>query len=275
MMTTRSERDAIRFASLRADELRQAAREDALVILPVASTEQHGRHLPVMVDTLLATEIAERAALRLASDGRALVAPCVWHGLAEHHMSFGGTFTLDFPTFLAVLRCLCGSLVRHGFRRIALLNGHGGNEAGLRVVVDELARDFDAPIVTVTYWRAAAESFSAILHDQENVRHACEAETSMVLALRPDLVRTDHLADAVGPARPSAPEVAGSALHRWHAFDERTETGVIGNAAHASADKGERLLKAAAEAVAARLGHAEVWRTREPLARVSFLTQGD
>jgi creatinine amidohydrolase len=272
-MTTGFERDAVRFASLRADQLRQAARDDALIILPVASTEQHGRHLPVMVDTLLATEIAERAALRLAGDGPVLVAPCVWHGLAEHHMSFGGTFTLDFPSFLGVLRCLCGSLVRHGFRRIALLNGHGGNEAGLRVVVDELARDFDEPIVTLTYWRAAAESFSAILEDQENVRHACEAETSMVLALRPDLVRTDRLADAVGPARPSAPEVAGATLHRWHAFDERTETGVIGNAARASAARGARLLAAAAPAAAAQLRHPAVWSPRERLPGAAFLVE--
>src|SRR4051794_39892679 len=110
MSTNDSARDVIRFTTRRSDELRAAAQQDTLIILPVASTEQHGPHLPVMVDTLLVTEIAERAALQLSTSMPVLVAPCVWHGLAEHHMSFGGTFTLDFVTFLAVLRCLCRSL---------------------------------------------------------------------------------------------------------------------------------------------------------------------
>lgn len=260
-----NDRDHIRYGTRRADELRDAAKRDAIVIMPVASIEQHGPHLPVFVDSLLATEIAERAAMQLGASEPVLVAPCMWHGLAEHHMSFGGTFTLDFPAFLSVLRCLCGSLVRHGFRRIALLNGHGGNEAALRVVVDELARDFEAPIVTLTYWRAAAEAFAGILEDQENVRHACEAETSMMLALRPDLVRDDLLGEAVGPQRASAPEIVGSAVHRWHAFDERTTTGVIGSAAHASAEKGERLLQAAGKAVAEHLGHPDLWTKRQAI----------
>jgi len=67
-----------------------------------------------------------------------VVAPTVWSGLSEHHMPFGGTFTLDFATFKSLIECLCRSLLRLGFRRVLLLNGHGGNVAALRVVVDEL-----------------------------------------------------------------------------------------------------------------------------------------
>ena len=79
-----------------------------------------------------------RAARLLTERQPVVVAPTVWNGLAEHHMALGGTITLDFQTFFALLRCICGSMVRHGFRRLLLLNGHGGNITALNVIVGEL-----------------------------------------------------------------------------------------------------------------------------------------
>ncbi|MEY9104495.1 creatinine amidohydrolase/Fe(II)-dependent formamide hydrolase-like protein [Bradyrhizobium yuanmingense] len=70
----------------------------------------------------------------------------LWTGLSQHHMSFGGTFTLDFQTLFNMIRCVCESVVRHGFRRIVLLNGHGGNENALRVCA-ELSPKLGGPIV--------------------------------------------------------------------------------------------------------------------------------
>jgi creatinine amidohydrolase len=116
-----------------------------------------------------------------------VITPPVWHGLAEHHLSLGGTITLDFETFYAVLRCVVRSLVKQGFRRVLLLNGHGGNIAALNVAVGELTREFDIPLATITYWRVVEKEYEAILERQRTVLHACEAETSMVLALVPEL----------------------------------------------------------------------------------------
>src|SRR5580704_9479228 len=96
----------VEWRKLRADELRERARADALVILPIGSIEQHGPHLPVEVDSML---------------GETVALPMLWTGLSEHHMSFGGTITLDVATFTAVIEGICTSIVRHGFRRIALL----------------------------------------------------------------------------------------------------------------------------------------------------------
>ena len=85
---------------LRADELREQAREDAIVILPVASLEQHGPHLPVEVDSMLGETVAARTAGKVLAGGqKVLVLPVLWTGLSEHHMSFGGTVTLDNATF--------------------------------------------------------------------------------------------------------------------------------------------------------------------------------
>jgi creatinine amidohydrolase len=245
---------------LKAAEINALAARDAVVIVPVGSTEQHGPHLPTQVDSLLVGEIARRAARLAAASTPVVVAPTVWSGLAEHHMSLGGTLSLDFATFLALLRCICRSLLRQGFRRILLLNGHGGNIAALTVVVNELAVELAAPIATTSYWPLASEAFGRILERQKNVRHACEAETSMLLALAPDLVDMSRAADAVGPTSRELAEVVGSeAVHRWRSFKSRTHHGAIGDPRAASASKGERLLSAAAEAVAGVVANEEFW----------------
>lgn len=246
--------------NLKAPELRDLAKKDAVVIVPVASTEQHGPHLPTQVDCLLVGEIARRTAEQASKSVPTIVTPVVWTGLAEHHMSLGATISLDFDAFFAVLRGICTSLTRHGFRKILLLNGHGGNIAALTVIVNELAPALNAPIATTTYWLLAQPAFAKILEKQANVRHACEAETSMVLALKPELVDMSQAANAVGPTSPELVTVIGTAAaHRWQSFRSRTSHGAIGDPRAASAEKGERLLKAAADAIASLITNNEFW----------------
>jgi creatinine amidohydrolase len=244
---------------LKAGEINALAARDAVVIVPVGSTEQHGPHLPTQVDSLLVGEIARRAARRVG-DLPIVITPTVWSGLAEHHMSLGGTLSLDFSTFFAVLRCLCRSLVRQGFSRILLLNGHGGNIAALTVVVNELAVELDAPIATTSYWPLAKDEFARVLERQKTVRHACEAETSMLLAVAPELVDMSRAEHAVGPTERELAEVTGTeAAHRWRSFKARTSHGAIGDPRVATAEKGERLLDAAATAVARLVANGEFW----------------
>ncbi|WGF86463.1 creatininase family protein [Marinivivus vitaminiproducens] len=249
----------VEWGRLRAHELRALAEREAVVIVPVGSLEQHGPHLPTFTDTLLVSEVAIRAA-RLAYERQpVLVTPCVWTGLSEHHMIFGGTVTLDYATFAALLRGIVGSLVQHGFERICLLNGHGGNVAALRTITEELTLEFDVPIVSGTYWHIAGERVNALLETQDTIRHACEAETSMVMALAPERVDRDKLADADhdddNARSPSDP------LYRWSDFAERTPTGALGTPSAATPEKGERLLAEAAAVLADRLADAGLWTT--------------
>lgn len=245
---------------LKAADLNGLADRDAVVILPVASTEQHGPHLPTQVDALLVGEIARRAA-RLASERvPVVVAPTVWSGLAEHHMSLGGTLSLGLAEFHALLRALCRSIVRQRFRRVLILNGHGGNIAAIGAIANELGAELAAPIAATTYWLLAREAFAKILERQTTVRHACEAETSMVLALAPDLVDMKLAEQAVGPTSPEIFEIAGSEVQRYRSFQARTSHGAIGDPRAASAEKGERLLNAAAEAVAALVANDAFWK---------------
>ena len=241
---------------LRADELRDRAQQDAIVILPVGSLEQHGPHLPVEVDTLLGETIAVRAAAKIAAKGQSVVVlPMLWTGLSEHHMSFGGTITLESATFAAVVGDIVRSAVRHGFKKIVLLNAHGGNENALRTITDDLTPKLGVPIVQFTYWYAAAVPIAKILEKQGGLTHACEAETSMTMAIRPDKVAVDRIPTDMSNDTGDVP----SGVYRWRSVASRTASGALGHPEAASAEKGERLLEAISAAVADKLCDKDLW----------------
>jgi creatinine amidohydrolase len=243
-----------------AEELRQKAKEDAIVLLPVASTEQHGPHLATGVDTFLGGEGCRRAAMIVTRSRPIVVAPVVWMGLAEHHVAFGGTFSLSLPTYHSLLRELCGSILRAGFMKILIVNSHGGNIAALNTLTTDLAQELKAPIATATLYSLPHESgaYAEILEDQKGVRHACEAETSMMLAAFSDCVRRERISEAHGPMG-SAALGAVPALNLWRSFKEITPSGVLGDARKATPAKGDKLLDIAAELLAARLIAGEPW----------------
>ncbi|HEX5325263.1 MAG TPA: creatininase family protein [Acetobacteraceae bacterium] len=244
----------VEWRNLRADQLRQ--RTGAIVIAPVAALEQHGPHLPVEVDSRLAETIALRTARKVAARGEdALVLPVIWTGLSEHHMSFGGTITLDLPAFAALIEGVCRSLLRHGFHRIVLLNAHGGNENALRTITDELTPKLSVPIVQFTYWHAAAPVIAELLETQTALQHACEAETSMMMAVRPDLVARER----IGLAKANRTPDTEPGVYRWRTIAARSASGVIGNPEAADADKGERLFEAISERLADKLCSRELW----------------
>ena len=250
----------VEWRRLRADQLRERALDDTIVILPVGSIEQHGPHLPVEVDSLLGEAVAVRTARVLAEKGvSALVLPMLWTGLSEHHMSFGGTVTLDLPLFTQLIEGICRSVLRHGFKRIVLLNAHGGNENALRNATDDLSVRLRTPIVQFTYWYAAAEPIRAILETQSGLSHACEAETSMMMALRPELVARERIPLAKVNRRPDVADIVGGGVYRWRSVGSRSASGVLGNPEAASAEKGERLLAAITQALADKLANGELW----------------
>ncbi len=156
-------------------------------------------------------------------------------------------------------RSICRSIALQGFRRILLLNNHGGNIAALSAVTNDIGAALNIAIASTSYWQLAAEPFAAILEDQAGLEHACEGETSMIFALAPDLIDTTQLHNAIGPTSPTAASLVGPHVARWRSFAARSDNGTIGNPTRANADKGERLLDAAAEAVAGLLRNDAFW----------------
>ena len=253
------------WARLRADELCKYAQDDTVVILPVAALEQHGPHLPVMVDSRLAEEVSKRT----ASLGRArgipiITLPVVWHGLSEHHMPFGGTVTLTSNTFFLIVRDLIKSISRHGFSKFLILNGHGGNITAAEVCAQDISMELSLPIVAATYWLEAADRFAKILETQTNVMHACEAETSMMMALEPNLVVDSLLNEAKGPMKLDFLN-AGKGSYRWRSLTHVTSNGVIGDPSHSSSAKGEQLLREASQAIFELICDPETFKVQSDL----------
>ncbi len=247
----------VEWARLKAQDLRTLANQNAVVILPIASIEQHGPHLPVMTDTRLGHEIAVRAARKAFPKRPTVVTPVVWHGLSEHHMPFGGTLILSHDTFRRVLRDLIECLIRHGFHDILISNSHGGNVVAMHQICDELAPHVDATLVATTYASEAGQAFNDLMEDQKGLQHACEGETAMMMAAEPDLVDSSDLT-SIATERSTFLK-AGNASYRWRPFAHGTHSGVSGYPAKATVEKGEKLLEVAADAIAALITDAETW----------------
>ena len=238
----------------------QAARDKTVVIIPLGATEQHGPHLPTQVDWRLAYEVSQRAARLMQGRQRALVTPAIPFGMSEHHMSLGGTLTLNFSAMAAVVGCVVRSAARHGFERIFVLNGHGGNIAALETIITELTIDLKLPLACGTYWQIAADSIRNILEHQGQVLHACEAETSMLQALSPETVMPldASLKTALVPGL-SAIEGVNPGIYRWQQLQTRSPLGLVGEAWAATPEKGQRLLDAISRDVADALSNQALW----------------
>ena len=254
----------VEWARLKAQEVRALADQNAVVILPIASIEQHGPHLPTMTDTRLGHEVAVRAARKAYPTRPVVVTPVVWSGLSEHHMPFGGTLILSHDTFRRVVRDLIECLVRHGFHDILISNSHGGNVIAMRQICDELAPTIDATLVATTYVSEAGAGIAALLEDQREIHHACEGETSMMMSIEPELVDASDLG-ALGtePGQMQGFLAAGQASYRWRPFVHATGDGVLGRPAKATAEKGAAMLEAGAEALAALILDPATWAKPE------------
>lgn len=249
--------NSVMWKELTAPQLRDLAGRDAIVMLPVASMEQHGPHLAVGVDAILCEAVCKIAAEFVAADRAIVVAPTLWCGLAEHHMAFGGTFTFDIPTYRAVLLAFLKSIARHGFGKVFIVNGHGGNISALAAFLPDFAVETGLTIRVTTYFELAQPAMPAILEDQERVRHACEGETSLMLALAPEQVRIEKLADAHGPKH-STPRPLG--VGQYRSFQSFSASGVVGDARRATKDKGDKLALVCRDALVAVLRDDAVWR---------------
>ena len=119
-----------------------ALSKDVPVVVPIAAVEQHGRHMPVFTDSMLLGEVVERASEELGD--RVLWTPLFWLGNSHHHMDFAGTLSASPRTYLDVLGDLLDNLIAHGFRRLVLLNGHGGNIVPAQQVVFETRQRYRA-----------------------------------------------------------------------------------------------------------------------------------
>jgi creatinine amidohydrolase len=179
------------FHEMTREQLNRAA-ANAIAVLPVAATEQHGPHLPAGTDTLLVSTVAERAALAAGDTAQVIVTPTIPFGSSHHHYPFGATLSLTSTVLLGVILDTLDGLVRDGFRRIIVLNGHGGNKDLIGAANQDLVHRLGRPatVASCNYWDVAKPSLvqANLLPADRIPGHAAHFETSVVMALRPDLV---------------------------------------------------------------------------------------
>lgn len=222
--------------------------ETDLAVIPVGSTEQHGPHAPLGTDTLTATAIAEAGIERY--DGRAVLTPAVPVGVAEEHAQFPGTLWASPETFRAYVRDIIGSTASHGWNRVVVVNGHGGNVSPLREVCGQVTRNGSIYAVPFTWFDAI--DTDAIHGFDGAMGHGGPVETSLVSHLRADLIHEDEFENAAaGSARGWGEFQHGVNL----AYDsaEFTESGVVGDPSNSSPEIGEQLLDAASKKLAGLL----------------------
>jgi creatinine amidohydrolase len=234
----------MRFAEMTFPELRRVPRQRTLVLAPIAACEQHSWHLPTITDTLLVTAVAEGVEKNLPE--RVLLLPTQWLGASSHHLRFGATLSAEVDTHIDLLCDLLRPLVDDGYQRLLLLNGHGGNIDTMHVALRRLQSVYpQRQLSAASYWELAEQELAALAEGpRKTMGHACEFETSMVLALRPELVRGDQIRD---DPPPSEPALRGLLLPED--MKQRTDHGAAGYPELATADKGRRMLEAAIERV--------------------------
>lgn len=242
----------------------KALDKDIPVVIPLGSCEQHGHHLPVFVDTIQVTAVAERVEEILGES--VLMVPPIWLGTSHHHKDFPGTISLKPSLYSEVIMSVADSIMRAGFRRLFFLNGHGGNEIpACHALTEMVAERDDADEVYLTFgtwWKVAVESLHPEKHGLETPRitHACEIETSFMLYLRPDLVHTDRIKEGnLVLDSPWFNSDYGGRVEVFRRFHRLTPPGNMGKPTVATAEKGQSMLNAVATDVVAYLKELAGW----------------
>lgn len=234
-----------RLAYLTRTEVAERA-EDALAVLPIGATEQHGPHLITGTDHLAVEQFALRAAARAEPRADVIVAPTIPFGFSGYHLQFGATVSISTRTLLAFLEEACRSLIASGFRRVFILNGHGGNDELVRVAARQVGTDTGALVAAGSYWVIAWDRLrAAAVHELGRLPgHAGAFESSLVAALFPDSPR-------VLPHRPTPSTPRAHYQPDVHIENTADWTGIDGYSDDPSAADTETGRRAVDEIVAA------------------------
>lgn len=214
------------------------------VVLPIAAIEQHGPHLPLATDRL----IGEYFCLQLdqAIPEGILVLPAVAIGYSEHHLDFPGSLSITHETMLLLLTDIFNTVKGHGFTNLVLFNSHGGNMGIGQVFMEKYGyRNPDVNIHLITWWKVVAEKLRGLSETGfGGVGHAGEFETSLIMLIKPDLLREKKMEEGYPlPTFDWARQdmLHGPAVGRYGAFARLTKKGTFGDPTKGSAEKGARI----------------------------------
>ncbi|OZM79131.1 creatininase family protein [Pseudonocardia sp. MH-G8] len=238
--------NAHRLGEMTTTEAAGAVLASPVVLLPAGAFEQHGPGLPLATDLVRAEHVAERVAAQL--DGSAVIGPSVPVGVSPHHMAFAGTVTLTTTTLAAVLREYTDALYRHGWRKVLVITGHGGNNATLGTVAQDLLTTHPDLQFAWTPLTTLAADVVAGMDVSEVHGHSGEAETAQMLEIAPHLVRRGDLEP--GTTRLAELDALGAVTRRAGGprltarYDRLSANGVLGDPRRATPEDGAALVDA-------------------------------
>lgn len=249
----------MKFGELTSPQIRRLDR-NLVVLSPLGALEQHGPHLPLLTDTVIAEALAERVEALLPD--QTLCLPTFWLGYSPHHAGFPGTLTADWDIYIRLLIRTLVPMIELGFHRILLLNTHGGNRCPAEIALRELKAQFrDAKglwLAMLSEWQAMADAY-----------HACAVETSLIAHLRSELVpttdvrtNTTNLRSAFYSFEPFSE--TPDRVFLAYAFKDASDAGVLGSPpGEASAERGKKIFEGMVEETVAFIREFATWQSGE------------
>lgn len=239
------------YGELKSTDIQRMDKTDKVVLVPLGSLEQHGPHLPLLTDSLIGGELAARVEAALPET--VLLLPVQWLGSSDHHLRFPGTLSVPSALYIDLVSHLCECLLAAGFGRIFLLLSHGGNDVPCQEVINRLGlKHRDRPgfwLASAGWWALADDVLRLPEMATERSTHACEYETSLVLALRAELV---DMTQARGQqpfldSRYYFPDLTTTRRSKVNValpMEQMTGTGAMGRPDLGTVEKGRRLFDA-------------------------------
>lgn len=225
-------------------------KENTLIIQPIGAIEQHGPHLPLIVDAAIATAVVGQTLHKLNPDIPAYALPTLHYGKSNEHWTFPGTLTLSAQTLTAVLMEMAEGIYRAGFRKLLLVNAHGGQPQVLEIVARDLRQQHsDLQVFPLFVWGAPHRAADIVgKQEYETGIHAGDVETSVMLALLPEQVDMEKAVQEFPKpfADDSLLSLEGRLPMAW-TMDDLSKSGVVGNATAATAAKGTAILESVSD----------------------------
>lgn len=226
-------------------EIKEFIKKDPVVIIPVGAHEQHGPHLAMNTDSVIAENICKAVVEK--SQTPCVTLPTIWVGISEHHMKFSGSLTLKQSTMSIFLYDILDSLARHGVRKVLVVNSHGGNAVPLNEALTRASVAYGGTFALLTYWNLISKEITSLRKSETGgISHACEMETSLQLFLDPRNVRKDKIPPASnvkGSSFWSAEMFSSNKITMYRPYDQLSELGHIGDPAKGTVELGKSVFE--------------------------------
>ncbi|MHA2065537.1 MAG: creatininase family protein [Candidatus Thorarchaeota archaeon] len=225
-------------------EVEELLKECDTIIVPIGSVEQHGPALPLDTDHYVATRVSGMVAEHLWPEIKVTVTPPIAFGYSPHHMDFKGTITLQESTLANVIVDVCASLAQHGFSKIILINGHGGNETAISNALHILRDMSSAKVYHINWYDMAMDKVKEV--STPPFFHACDSETSVAWHVGQRVLK-EKLIDE--PGRPLIPgfidvgiQESNFKISTPYSMKDITDSGIVGYATKATKEKGGKII---------------------------------